>query len=129
MSTAIVLLGFDLAKNVFALHGVDRAGQPVRVRPLIWRDLLVKRAVLVLTPSPDRPRRRLHPAPTRQARANAWRMSGLAPCPGAGGRTLAAPEIAPSPGQGEGWDGGRMHAQRWPNFDPLPSPPPARGRV
>ena len=30
--------------------------------------------------------------------------------------------IAPSPGQGEGWDGGRMQAQRRPGFDPLPSP-------
>lgn len=27
--TAIVTIGIDLAKNVFALHGVDATGKPV----------------------------------------------------------------------------------------------------
>jgi hypothetical protein len=31
--SAIVSLGIDLAKNVFALHGVDAAGKPVLVPP------------------------------------------------------------------------------------------------
>ncbi len=31
--TRIASLGIDLAKNVFALHGVDEAGKPVLVRP------------------------------------------------------------------------------------------------
>jgi transposase len=32
---AIVTLGIDLAKNVFALHGVDASGKPVLVRPSV----------------------------------------------------------------------------------------------
>ena len=31
--TAIVTVGIDLAKNVFAVHGVDEFGKPVLVRP------------------------------------------------------------------------------------------------
>jgi len=34
---AIVFVGIDLAKNVFALHGVDEAGKPVLVRPSVAR--------------------------------------------------------------------------------------------
>ena len=34
---AIVTLGIDLAKNVFALHGVNSAGRAVLVRP-VWRE-------------------------------------------------------------------------------------------
>jgi transposase len=30
---AIVTVGIDLAKNVFAVHGVDELGNPVPVRP------------------------------------------------------------------------------------------------
>jgi transposase len=30
---AIVFVGIDLAKNVFAVHGVDEHGKPVLVRP------------------------------------------------------------------------------------------------
>jgi transposase len=30
---AIVFVGIDLAKNVFAVHGVDEAGKPALVRP------------------------------------------------------------------------------------------------
>lgn len=41
MST-IVSLGIDLAKNVFALHGVDAAGKPVLVRPNVARSALVE---------------------------------------------------------------------------------------
>jgi len=29
----IVTIGIDLAKNVFAVHGVDATGKPVPVRP------------------------------------------------------------------------------------------------
>jgi transposase len=38
----IVTLGIDLAKNVFALHGVDGAGKPVLVRPDVARSALVE---------------------------------------------------------------------------------------
>jgi transposase len=34
---AIVYVGIDLAKNVFALHGVDEHGKPALVRPSVPR--------------------------------------------------------------------------------------------
>jgi transposase len=34
---AIVYVGIDLAKNVFAVHGVDAAGKPALVRPVVSR--------------------------------------------------------------------------------------------
>lgn len=34
---AIVTVGIDLAKNVFALHGVNAAGKPELVRPNVSR--------------------------------------------------------------------------------------------
>ena len=40
--SGIVTLGIDLAKNMFALHGVDGAGQPVLVRPNVSRSTLVE---------------------------------------------------------------------------------------
>lgn len=39
---AIVTLGIDLAKNVFALHGVDATGKAVLVRPSVARGKLVE---------------------------------------------------------------------------------------
>jgi transposase len=39
---AIVTLGIDLAKNVFALHGVDAAGKPVLTRPSVARGKLAE---------------------------------------------------------------------------------------
>lgn len=39
---AIVTLGIDLAKNVFALHGVDATGKPVLVRPSVSRGKLLE---------------------------------------------------------------------------------------
>lgn len=39
---AIVTLGIDLAKNVFALHGVDTTGKPVLVRPSVPRGKLLE---------------------------------------------------------------------------------------
>ena len=39
---AIVTLGIDLAKNVFAVHGVDGAGKPVLVRPNVARAKLLE---------------------------------------------------------------------------------------
>jgi len=39
---AIVTLGIDLAKNVFALHGVDVAGRAVLVRPSVARSKLLE---------------------------------------------------------------------------------------
>ena len=38
----IVFLGIDLAKNVFALHGVDVAGKACLVRPAVRRDQLLE---------------------------------------------------------------------------------------
>jgi transposase len=37
----IVTVGIDLAKNVFAVHGVNAAGKPVLVRPRVARDKLL----------------------------------------------------------------------------------------
>ena len=37
----IVFVGIDLAKNVFALHGVDDAGKARLVKPAVRRDQLV----------------------------------------------------------------------------------------
>lgn len=31
----IITIGIDLAKNVFAVHGVDETGKPVLVRPCV----------------------------------------------------------------------------------------------
>jgi transposase len=39
---AIVTVGIDLAKNVFAVHGVDGAGKPVLVRPNVPRAKLLE---------------------------------------------------------------------------------------
>ena len=41
--TAIVTVGIDLAKNVFAVHGVDEAGEPVVVPPQLRRAKLLER--------------------------------------------------------------------------------------
>lgn len=46
---AIVTLGIDLAKNVFALHGVDATGKPALVRPSVPRSKLLE-AVAALPP-------------------------------------------------------------------------------
>lgn len=39
---AIVTVGIDLAKNVFAVHGVDAAGKPALVRPSVARARLLE---------------------------------------------------------------------------------------
>lgn len=39
---AIVTVGFDFAKNVFAVHGVDETGKPVLVRPEVARARLIE---------------------------------------------------------------------------------------
>ena len=39
---AIVTVGIDLAKNVFAVHGVDETGKPVLVRPVVKRAALLE---------------------------------------------------------------------------------------
>ena len=38
----IVVLGIDLAKNVFALHGVDEHGKPALVQPSVRREKLLE---------------------------------------------------------------------------------------
>jgi transposase len=45
----IVCVGIDLAKNVFALHGVDEAGKPALVRPAVPRAKLLE-AIAALPP-------------------------------------------------------------------------------
>jgi len=42
---AIVTVGIDLAKNVFAVHGVDAAGKPALVRPCVARGKLLELVV------------------------------------------------------------------------------------
>ena len=37
-----VSIGIDLAKNVFAVHGVDATGKPVLVRPSVPRAKLLE---------------------------------------------------------------------------------------
>jgi hypothetical protein len=32
----MVTVGIDLAKNIFALHGVDQSGKAVLVKPKVW---------------------------------------------------------------------------------------------
>jgi transposase len=39
MAVNIVCLGIDLAKNVFALHGVDGAGRVMLQRPAVRRGM------------------------------------------------------------------------------------------
>lgn len=39
---AIVTVGIDLAKNVFAVHGVDATGKPVLMRPNVPRAKLAE---------------------------------------------------------------------------------------
>jgi transposase len=48
---AIVTVGIDLAKNVFAVHGVDEAGKPALVRPEVPRAKLLG---LIANPPPCR---------------------------------------------------------------------------
>lgn len=48
-TTAIVTTGIDLAKNVFAVHGVDATGKPVLLRPSVPRAKLLE---LIAAPSP-----------------------------------------------------------------------------
>ena len=38
----IVTVGIDLAKNVFALHGVDQSGRAVLIKPRIVRSQLLE---------------------------------------------------------------------------------------
>ena len=38
---AIITMGIDLAKNVFAFHGVDETGKPVLLRPAVKRPALL----------------------------------------------------------------------------------------
>ncbi|HEY1089936.1 MAG TPA: IS110 family transposase [Burkholderiaceae bacterium] len=45
----ILYVGIDLAKNVFALHGVDEAGKPALVRPAVARTKLLE-AIAALPP-------------------------------------------------------------------------------
>ena len=40
--TDIVTIGIDLAKNVFAVHGVDATGKPVLLRPSAQRAKLLE---------------------------------------------------------------------------------------
>lgn len=58
----VCVVGIDLAKNVFAVHGINAAGNPVLVRPRIRRDQLSGRGQerpgcsvpeSVGTPAPD----------------------------------------------------------------------------
>ncbi|MFN9727950.1 MAG: IS110 family transposase, partial [Acidovorax sp.] len=39
---AIVTVGIDLAKSVFAVHGVDECGKPALVRPEVPRGKLLE---------------------------------------------------------------------------------------
>jgi hypothetical protein len=49
----MVTIGIDLAKNVFAIHGVDEAGKAVLVKPRVPRDQLAT-LIAQLPAMPDR---------------------------------------------------------------------------
>ena len=49
----IVTVGIDLAKNVFAVHGVDETGKPALVRPEVARAKLLE-LIADLAALPDR---------------------------------------------------------------------------
>lgn len=51
---AIVSVCIDLAKNVFAVHGVDEAGKPALVRPNVPRPLDVLMQTDFASPLPKR---------------------------------------------------------------------------
>jgi transposase len=38
----IITVGIDLAKNIFAVHGVDATGKPALVRPSVARNKLLE---------------------------------------------------------------------------------------
>jgi transposase len=38
---SIVIVGINLATNVFAIHGVDETGKAILVKPKVTRDQLV----------------------------------------------------------------------------------------
>jgi transposase len=38
---SIITVGIDLAKNIFAVHGVNEAGKPELVKPKVLRDQLL----------------------------------------------------------------------------------------
>jgi hypothetical protein len=40
--TNIIAIGLDLAKNVFAVHGIDEAGKAVLIKPTVKRDALLQ---------------------------------------------------------------------------------------
>jgi transposase len=48
----IVTVGIDLAKNVFAVYGVDETGKPAMVRPEVARAKLLE-LIVNLPPMPD----------------------------------------------------------------------------
>ena len=54
---SIVTVGIDLAKNIFAVHGVDENGKAVLIKPKVSRDQLLPLIVQM-------------PPATRQRRAN-----------------------------------------------------------
>lgn len=39
---AIIAIGVDLAKNVFAVHGVDETGKAVLIKPNVRREALLE---------------------------------------------------------------------------------------
>ena len=46
----IVTVGIDLAKNIFALHGVDQTGKAVLVKPKVRRAAVLRMAGIGATP-------------------------------------------------------------------------------
>ena len=44
----IVTVGIDLAKNVFAVHGIDATDKPVLIRPSVLRAKLLELIAMLL---------------------------------------------------------------------------------
>ena len=49
----IITIGIDLAKNVFAVHGVDESGKSALVRPNVIRNALTSKRKAAWLPTKD----------------------------------------------------------------------------
>ena len=73
---AIVFVGIDLAKNVFAVHGVNEAGRPELVRPTVPRARL-QELIATLAPCTIDKEARSGARPRGTASADCWPSLGI----------------------------------------------------
>ena len=68
----MVTVGIDLAKNIFAVHGVDENGKAVLIRPKVTRDQLLP-LIVQMPPHP--------PVALHRGRCGYPGMAASTPCP------------------------------------------------